>query len=419
MQFDTLIKGGRVIDPARGLDGPYDVAISDGRIAQVDVAIPAVAAAQTLDVKGKLVLPGLVDTHAHVYQYVTGRFGLDADLVGVQSAVTTLIDQGGPSCMTLPGFREFVIRQKKARVVAFLSAYLVGGLEGHYFPELYKPDCLDIDATVRCALENPDIIKGFKAHAEIGGFERWGVQVMEIAAEIGRRANLPLYIHFGQLWPLPTTPSGMDPDTVFAQVAALLKPGDVLAHPFSRHPGSFVDREGRVNPLARQAIANGALIDVGYGSHFSFDMARIALDAGIMPDSLGADMHGYNTTVPKPAGTPDEHPDKEHMFAGSTRFSLASGMTAMLALGLPLKHVVAMATCNAARMAGIHDVCGSLAPGTEADVSVLHENLGRWVLRDNEGTQLVTDRVLRPAFCLRKGVRYDADASILPQPMAA
>ncbi len=419
MQFDTLIKGGRVIDPARGLDGPYDVAISDGRIAQVDVAIPAIAAAQTLDVKGKLVLPGLVDTHAHVYQYVTGRFGLDADLVGVQSAVTTLIDQGGPSCMTLPGFREFVIRQKKARVVAFLSAYLVGGLEGHYFPELYKPDCLDIDATVRCALENPDIIKGFKAHAEIGGFERWGVQVMEIAAEIGRRANLPLYIHFGQLWPLPTTPSGMDPDTVFAQVAALLKPGDVLAHPFSRHPGSFVDREGRVNPLARQAIANGALIDVGYGSHFSFDMARIALDAGIMPDSLGADMHGYNTTVPKPAGTPDEHPDKDHMFAGSTRFSLASGMTAMLALGLPLKHVVAMATCNAARMAGIQDVCGSLVHGTDADVSVLHEDLGRWVLRDNEGTQLVTDRVLRPAFCLRKGVRYDADASILPQPMAA
>jgi dihydroorotase len=419
MQFDTLIKGGRVIDPARGLDGKYDVAIKEGRIAQVDADIPATAAAAIVDAKAKLVLPGLVDTHAHVYQYVTGRFGLDADLVGVQSAVTTLIDQGGPSCMTLPGFREFVIRQKKARVVAFLSAYLVGGLEGHYFPELYKPDCLDVDATVRCALENPDIIKGFKAHAEIGGFERWGVRVMEIAAEIGRRARLPLYIHFGQLWPLPTTPAGMDPDTVFAQVAALLKPGDILAHPFSRHPGSFVDREGRVNPLAREAIANGALIDVGYGSHFSFTMARIALDAGIMPDSLGADMHGYNTTVPKPAGTPDEHPDKEHMFAGSTRFSLVSGMTAMLALGLPLKHVVAMATCNAARMAGMQDVCGSLTPGMEADVSVLHEDLGRWVLRDNEGTQLVTDRVLRPAFCLRKGVRYDADASILPEPMAA
>ena len=109
---------------------------------------------------------------------------------------------------------------------------------------------------------------------------------------------------------------------------------------------AFVDRHGRVNPLAKEAIAKGANVDVGYGSHFSFNMARIALDAGIMPDTLGADMHGYNTTVPKPAGTPDEHPDKDHMFAGTTRFSLVSGMTTMLALGLPLDHVVAMATRN-------------------------------------------------------------------------
>jgi dihydroorotase len=419
MRYDTVVYGGRVIDPARDLDGAYDVAVKDGRIAAVAPQIARDACDQAIDASGKLVLPGLVDTHAHVYQYVTGRFGLDADLVGVHSAVTTLIDQGGPSCMTLPGFREFVVKPKKARLLTFLSAYLVGGMEGHYYPELYKPDCLNVEATVRCALENPDLVKGFKAHAEIGGFERWGVRVMEIAAEIGRRANLPLYIHFGQLWPLPNAQASVDPDTVFAQVAALLKPGDVLAHPFSRHPGSFVDRTGKLNPLAKLALSNGARIDVGYGSHFSFKMARIALDAGIVPDTLGADMHGYNTTVPKPAGTPDEHPDKEHMFAGNTRFSLVSGMTAMLALGLPLRHVVAMATCNAARMAGIEDICGTLGPGMEADISVLHDDRGRWVLRDNEGTERVTDRMLRPAWCLRRGVRYDADASILPMAVAA
>ena len=419
MRYDLVVRGGHVIDPSQKLDGQYDVAIKDGRIAAVEATILPTSAAQAIDAAGKLVLPGLVDTHAHVYEFVTGRFGLDADLVGVRSGVTTLIDQGGPSCMTLPGFREFIVKPKKARVLTFLSAYLVGGMEGHYYPELYKPDCLNVEATVRCAAENADLVKGFKAHAEIGGFERWGVEVMKIAAEIGRRASLPLYIHFGQLWPLPPGGGRVNPDTVFSEVAALLKPGDVLAHPFSRHPGSFVDQSGNVNPLAKEALANGALIDVGYGSHFSFNMARIALDAGIMPDSLGADMHGYNTTVPKPAGTPDEHPDKEHMFAGTTRFSLVSGMTAMLALGLPMEHVVAMATCNSAKMAGIDDICGTLKPGVEADISVLHDERGRWVLRDNEGTQLVTDRMLRPAYCLRAGVRYDADASILPAAMAA
>ena len=67
---------------------------------------------QRIDVRGQLVIPGMIDTHAHVFQHVTGRFGLEADLCGVRSGVTTLIDQGGPSCMTLPAFREFVVKPK-------------------------------------------------------------------------------------------------------------------------------------------------------------------------------------------------------------------------------------------------------------------------------------------------------------------
>lgn len=420
MSYDLLIRGGHVIDPAERRNARLDVAISAGRIAAVGADLPAQNARRVLDAAGKLVLPGLIDTHAHVFQYVTGRFGLEADMCGVYSGVTTLIDQGGPSCMTLPAFREFVVNAKKTRVLAFLSAYLVGGMEGHYYPSLYKPDCLDVDATVRAARANADIVRGFKAHAEIGGFERWGVEVMKIAARIGREANLPLYIHFGQLWPLPEVRTRIvDPDSVFGEVARLLKPGDILAHPFSRHPGSFVDTSGKVNALARAAIANGAKVDVGFGSHFSFKMARIALDAGIVPDTLGADMHGYNTQVPKPAGTPDEHPDKDHMFAGSMRFSLVSAMTAMLALGLDIEHVVAMATINSARMAGLGDTLGALRAGASADVTVLNDERGRWALKDNEGTQVVCDRMLTPAYCLRAGERFDAQASILPVPMAA
>ena len=100
MPYDMLLSGGRVIDPAQGIDGAYDVAIQDGRVAAVRANIPRSEAQAVLDVSGKLVLPGLIDTHAHVYQYVTGRFGLNADMVGIHSGVTALIDQGGPSCMT-------------------------------------------------------------------------------------------------------------------------------------------------------------------------------------------------------------------------------------------------------------------------------------------------------------------------------
>jgi dihydroorotase len=419
--FDLLLRGGRVICPASGIDGVRDIAIRNGKIAAVQADILPSSAKDVIDVSGKLVLPGLIDTHAHVYQYVSGRFGMNPDMVGVHSGVTTLVDQGGPSCMTLPGFRHFIAEPAKSRVYAFLSAYLVGGLEGHYYPQLYSPDGVDIDATTRSARENLDIVRGIKAHAEIGGFARWGIKVIEMAAEIGRRAELPVYVHFGQLWGLPESgANGEDADTILTRVIPLLKKGDVLAHPFTRHPGGFINREGEVHPVIRAALDRGLTVDVGHGSHFSYRLAKKAIAAGIVPTTLGADIHGYNTHVPAPAGTPDQHEDEEnHPFAGQAKFSLVQAMSSMMALGLSLEQVVPMVTANPAKMLGRSDEIGALKVGMDADVSVLVQRSGRFVLRDNEDTSVIADRLLQPAFCLRAGVRYDADASILPEAVAA
>ena len=412
------MKGGRVIDPGSGLDAQCDVLVQNGRIAALGVDLPA-AAATIIDCRGRLVLPGLIDTHAHVYEHVTGRFGLNADLCGVHSGVTTLVDQGGASCMTLGGFRHFVAKPAKSRVVAYLSAYLVGGLEGHYYPELYRPDCVDVDATVRAAEANRDLVRGIKAHAEMGGFARWGIEVIKSAAAIGQRAALPVYVHFGQLWPMPRQGAlPVDPDSILPQVIELMKPGDVLAHPFTRHPGGFVDQHGVLHPLVREALARGLRVDVGHGSHFSFRMARKVLDAGVIPHTLGADMHGHNTRAqgPEPAARGAGEP---HLFAGKTRFSLVSAMTSMLALGLKLEQVVPMVTSNAARMIGMQDEIGSLRAGGVADITVLADERGRWLLSDNEGTQVEAQRLLRPLFCLRAGERFDATAPILPSWQAA
>ena len=412
-RFDLVLKGGRVIDPAQGIDGVQDVAIADGKIAAVGRDLSGTG--ETVDVRGALVLPGLIDTHAHVFRHVTGRFGLDADLVGVHSAVTTLVDQGGPSLMTFPAFRIYVVQPAASRIYAFLSAYLVGGMEGHYYPELYGPHGIDVDGTVKAALANRDLVKGIKAHAEIGGFSRWGMEAFRLSKEISRQAKLPLYIHFGQLWALPEGgETRVDPDRILPDVLDLLEPGDVLAHPFTRHPGGFVGQGGRVHPVMREAVARGLKIDVGYGSHFSFAMAKKVLDAGILPDTLGADMHGYNTRLPS-----DAPADQAHMFAGAANFSLISAMTGLLACGVPLEKLVPMVTCNATAMLGLGEEIGMLRPGAAADVSVLADERGRWVLRDNEGTQVAAERLLRPLFCLRAGRRFDADAPILPTAQAA
>ena len=422
MKYDLILSGGFVIDPRNNINQVCDIAVKNGKIALVAPDIDQSLAKEVIDVSGKLVTPGLIDTHAHVFEYVTGRFGLEADMCGVDSGVTTLVDQGGPSCMTLPAFREYVVKPKKSRIFAYLSSYLVGGMEGHYYPSLYKPDCVDVAATVKSALANPDIVKGFKAHAELGGFARWGIEVIRQAAEIGAQAKLPIYIHFGQLWPLPAEgTNGVDADSILAQVVPLLKKGDILAHPFTRHPGGFVDRNGKVHAIVQEAINKGLKIDVGHGSHFSYKMAQIALQAGILPDTLGADMHGYNTSIPKPsmAGTPDEHSDKDHMFFGQVRFSLVSAMTAMLALGIPIEHVVAMASWNPQRYFGLPDDIGHLGVGASADISVLNDERGRYELTDNEGTKIISDRMLTPAFCFRDGVKHDVKSPILPQILAA
>jgi dihydroorotase len=410
-QFDMLLRGGRVIDPASARDAVADIAISDNVIAAIEPAIPVAAARQVLDVSGRIVTAGLIDTHAHVYEHVTGRFGLNADMVGVRSGVTTLVDQGGPSCMTIPGFRHFIVEPAESRVLCFISMYLVGGMEGHLYPALYGPEQVDVKATIRAGRANSDIVKGVKAHAEIGGASRWGLEVVKLGKRIASELGVPLYIHLGQIWPLKDGVT-IDPDEVVRELMPIMEPGDVLAHPFTRHPGGFVSVEtGQVHPVVWAALDRGVTVDVGHGSHFSFEMARRTLTAGIRPNTLGADMHGYNVNPP---GSGKDAAVAENPFAGTAPFNLTIAMTELMALGMSLPEIVATVTSNPARMVRMGDTLGTLAVGREADVSVLNLLRGRFTLSDNSGETLVTDQMLTPDFALRGGRRVLADSPLIP-----
>ena len=414
--FDIAVTGGTLVDPAAGRSGRFDVGIRDGRIAAVEASLPPECAPRRIDAAGKLVVPGLIDTHAHVYEHVTGKFGLGADLVGVGSGVTTVVDQGGPSCMTIPGFRHYVAERAESRVLCFISTYLVGGLEGHRYPELYGPDGVNVDHTVRAIEENRDLVKGIKAHAEIGGGSRWGVEVVQLAKEISRRTGVPVYVHLGQLWPLAEG-AAIDADAYVSEVVPLLDSGDVLAHPFTRHPGGFVSGEtGKVHPIIEEALARGVKVDVGHGSHFSFDMARRALDAGIRPSTLGADLHGYN--VRAPGARMNQRERSGNPFFGVAPFNLTVAMSELLALGLGLDEVVATVTANPARMLGMEGEIGTLEPGREADVSVLEVLTGRFRLSDNSGEEVVAERLVVPAWCMRAGRVFRADSPLVPEPVA-
>jgi dihydroorotase len=424
MTYDLVVAGGRVVDPANESDGIRDIGIRKGRIAAVAPDLDKSASRKVIDAAGLLVTPGLIDTHAHVYQYVAGDFGLNPDLVGVRSGVTTVVDQGGPSALTFDGFRKFIVETAKTRVYAFISAYLAGGLLGHRYVDLYGPSGINVQAIVKAARDNADLVRGIKAHAEPGGYSRWGMASMKLAKEASRELKLPVYVHLGTLWP-EAQGSTVEPAKIIDEVVPLLDPGDILAHPFTRFPSGFVAADGSIHPLIREALAKGVRIDVGRGAHFSFANARRVIDAGILPFTLGADLHGYNVRMANGGrayrgmfsgeGVDAIVTDEDRASPFSRPYSLQHAMSELLALGVPLIEVVRMATSNAAIMLGLETEMGALSVGLPADLSVMRLIEGEWTLVDSERATHPATRLLHPEFAVRGGKLHHADSPLLPE----
>jgi dihydroorotase len=414
-QYDVVLRGGRVIDPAQQLDGLLDVAIKDGRIAAVAPEIAAGAAAETIDVRGKLVIPGMIDTHAHVFRHLGGILGMDADWVGVQSGVTTLVEQGGVSAATLPGYNEYVVKAKANRVFAYLAPYVAGAVGGFLYPDQFTPNTIDVDLTLRAFEQFPHIARGMKFWGEQDSLLKYGTASVEKVAAIANSANVPIYVHIGELWRVSEETKRRFPaEKVLETLYPFLRPGDIFAHPYTDRSGGYFEADGKLRPLVREAMAAGFHFDLGYGAATTLDLVRAGIEQGFVPDTLGADIHAANSEVPDPTINP-----KRIARYGNTP-SMVGGMNLLLAFGLPLDEIVAKVTTNPARIfLRMEDELGTLKPGVVADVSVLNDERGKWIIKDSANDQMQTERLLRPSFCLRAGVRYDTDSPMLVSPQAA
>lgn len=409
-QFDLLLSGGRLIDSAQGIDGCFDVAVKDGRIAAVAPAIRKDQAGATIDVSGKLVLPGMIDPHVHVFRYVASFLGMDADWVGVQSGVTSLVEQGGVGAGTLPGYLKYVVEAKANRIFIFIAPYLAGAAGG-FIKDHFTPDTIDVELTLRAFAEHPQTVRGIKFWAEQILIHRHGLESLRKTARIANEAKVPMYVHVGELWRASEEDKRAVPaERVLEMILPLLRPGDIFAHPYTKEPGGYFDEKGTVRPLVKEALAMGMHVDLGYGASTSIALMRAGIDQGFLPDTLGADIHAANTLAPDPTMNP----------RGYGRFkslpSVTNGMNLLMACGLTLEQVVPMATSNPARIfLRMPEELGTLKPGVVADVSVLHDERGKWRLNDNFGAHIDAGRLLRPFFCLRAGRRFDADSPVLPR----
>ncbi len=386
-QYDLIIQGGRVVDPAQGLDGIFDIAIRDGRIAAVAPDLSSHEAKSKIPAQGSIVTPGLIDLHVHVYEYVT-NFGVWADDAGVDAGVTTIVDQGSSGAWTFGGFMAHVVKAARTQVLAFPSINLLGAIKGGMEgPRLHNPDLVDVEELVKLAADHPEHVRGFKCHAESGSMSHWGTDVLKVAAEVGRLTGLPLYVHTGELFPVieATRPNTRD---VVPAVLPLLKAGDVLAHVYSAMPDGIVGREGDIPEVVHQARAAGVLFDIGFGVNFSYRIARKMIAAGIYPDTISSDAHGdFN----------GYHDDS------GMDYSLCGAMTRLLALGMPLDKIIAATTIRPATVLGAQNRIGSLAPGMEANITILEPREGAWDMDDGLGERITVQTRLIPAKVVLKG----------------
>jgi dihydroorotase len=347
-KFDLVIKGGDVLDVSQSLRGRRDIGIRYGLIEAVESDIPAERALRVLDASGKLVTPGLVDLHCHVYPYGSA-IGIPADELVAHQCTTTCVSAGDAGANNFAGFRRHVVGQTRTRLYAFVHIANIG-LAGFPVAELYNIDFAQVDAAARAVAENADLVLGIKVRMSENVVAKHGTEPLKRAIAACERSGTQAKVmcHIG----------GVETVALMSQILDLLRPGDILTHAYSGAPnlaGAFTNivQDGRLLPAALAAKQRGVVFDVGHGGgSFDYTIAEPAIAQGCTPDTISSDIHVFSGNTP---GMP----------------YLTWVMSKFLGLGFTLEQVVAMATVNPATAIGRMPKLGTLQVGAPGDVAIM------------------------------------------------
>lgn len=343
MAVDLVIRAGRVFCPATGRDGPGMVAVRDGRIVAAADGEPA---STVLEFPDALLLPGLVDLHAHPARGGS-KYGICPDRYMLPTGVTTVLSQGDAGALTWPAYRDDVVRTCRTRVRLALNLSARG--EASPTACFGDPDDVDVGACVAALAEGGDDLWGISVN--VSRFSsgttdpRW---VVARALEAAERSGKPLLYGPRETvdWPL-------------ADQLAQLRPGDVVTYCYMSTKNVLENRR-RVHPAARAARARGVLFDVGHGTAaYDHELARVAIADGFPPDTISSDLYAAH-------------------LGRSPRHDLPRVISQLIAAGLPERDAFVAATARPAAVLGLAGEVGTLAAGACADLAVLRKAEGGW-----------------------------------------
>lgn len=369
MQPDIVIKNGYILDTTAGKEGVGSVYVKGKKI----IAESAVTkdAKYTIDASGCLVVPGLIDSHAHIFDRGT-ESGIPHAYMFTPSGVTTVVDAGSSGSATFAEFYNSIVAPSRLRLKSLLSVNPTGQ-PTRKFHEYPNSSCWDEDAVCELAAEFPEVIVGLKARISKEIVHDFGIKYLEEAVRLGEKAGLRVHVH------------ATNPPVPMDEVAAILRPGDVLSHMYHGHGHTLLDGKGTVAKGIWKARERGVIFDAANGTgHFSLPVVRAALAEGFLPDTLGTDLTTL-TEFKEPA------------------MGLAYLMSKYLNLGLDEKQVVRMTTTASAKWLGMEDQIGTLAPGACADVTILRKIEKRTKFSDTFGDSFYGDQMLIPQLTMVGG----------------
>ncbi len=382
-KFDLLIKGGELLDPSQGLRAKRDLGVRYGKIEAVEADIPAARALRVLDAKGRIVIPGLIDLHSHVYPYGSA-IGIPADELIPFQGTTTTVSAGDAGANNFAAFRRYVVGPTRTRLYAFVHIANIG-LSGFPEPELYHLGFAQPEAAARTVAENADIVIGIKVRMSENVIAQAGLEPLRRAIRACEIAGggARVMCHIG----------GVATPELMAQILDTLRAGDILTHCFSGAPnnaGKFTNivQEGKLLPAALSAKTRGVIFDIGHGGgSFDFTVAEAAMQQGCTPDTISSDIHVFSGNSP---GMP----------------YLTWVMSKFMALGYTLEQVVQMATAVPARVINRLPKLGTLQVGAPADATLIEVVQGAVEFVDTRNNKRQGTAYIKPVQTVLGGVPY-------------